>query len=104
MTTEDLYVSDEPRQIVVRDVVMKVRDIPGVEFAKIIRACQNPMTGNLDDIGLYVKTLINEAVIEPKIDVDKLKIGVMLEIQAEIETNLELNPEQLKNIRGMPRK
>ena len=93
-SVENLYVSDEPVEFEVNGVTIKYKELSGLEFTQIS-----------DDLGIdptkpndlsskdYMKEIIERCVIEPTLDVKRLKMDVLVEIVSEIQGDLALESD-----------
>lgn len=88
---ENLYVSDKPVEFEVEGVKIKYKELSGLEFTKISDELgidpNNPEELSSKD---YMRKIINKCVIEPELDVDRLKMNVLLKIVSEVQGGLDV--------------
>jgi len=96
---ENLYVSDEPVEFEVKGVKIKYKELSGLEFTSISDEL-NIDPSNPEELSSrkYMKKIIEKCVIEPKLDVEKLKTDVLLKIVEEVQGGLNIESE-LENLR-----
>ena len=94
---EDWFVKDEPVEIQVAGVRLKVREIPAALYMHLAtQAARN----NKFDTDAYINSLVKEMVLEPEFtdaDLARLKPGIKAKLVKELETLLGVSPEALKN-------
>lgn len=88
---ERLYVSDEPQEIEVKGVTVKYEELSGIEFSKL----SDELGLNPEEPGSalneeYFEKIIDKCVIEPELDVSRLKSDVLLEIVSSIQGEIDL--------------
>jgi len=96
---ENLYVSDEIQEMEIEGVTIKYKELSGTEFAKMSDELdidpENPGSGLNEE---YFEKMINKCVVEPELDVSRLKSGPLMEIMSEIQGGINLG-EDLENFR-----
>lgn len=94
---EDWFIKDEPVEIEVAGVRLKVREIPaGLYMHLASQAVRN----NKFDADAYINSLVKEMVIMPEFtnrDLARLKPGIKAKLMKELEILLGVSPEALKN-------
>lgn len=88
---ENLYVSDEPQEMEIEGVTIKYKELSGTEFAEMSEELdidpQEPGSALNEE---YFEKMIDKCVIEPELDVSRLKSGPLMEIMSEIQGGLTL--------------
>lgn len=89
---EDLYVSNEPREIEINGVVIKYRELSGVEYTEIADELnldpQKPDSVSNTD---FVVLMLGKCIIEPEgLDVKRLKADVLTKLSTAIQSGLNL--------------
>jgi len=95
---ENLYVSDEPQEMEVEGVTIKYKELSGTQFAELTDELDIDPNNPMDASGTeYFQKLIDKCVIEPELDVDRLKSNALIEIVSEIQGNLNVE-QRVENL------
>lgn len=91
---ENLYVDEEPKTIEVEDVEIKIRELSGFDYTDIIDELDvQPGTQEALENTKYMKLLLKKCVVEPELDLDRLKVNVMNKIATEVQQGLNIDTE-----------
>ena len=93
---EALYVSNEVHEIEILGVKIKLRELDTETVYDIL---ERSTVGNNLNKKRYLKELIAAAVVEPKLDVRKLKPSVSAILLSKIESVLGISEEDLEAIK-----
>lgn len=91
-----IYVADDPITIEVNGVEFKLRELDTETVYDIL---EKSTVGNNLNKKRYLKELIAAAVVEPKLDVRKLKPSVSAILLSKIESVLGISEEDLEAIK-----
>ncbi len=94
---EDWFIGDEPVEIQVAGVRLKVREIPAGHYMRLVSQANRSGTFNTN---AYMDILIREMVVEPELaeeDLARLKPGIKATLIKQLEGVLGVTPEALKN-------
>jgi len=91
---EDLYVDEEPKIIEVNGVEIKIQELSGFDYTDIIDELGvTPGSQEALENTKYMKLLLEKCVVEPDIEVEKLKVDAMNKIATEVQQGLNLDEE-----------
>lgn len=96
-TIDSLYVKQDLITINVMGVGMKIKQLSGEDFLKLTEDCFEA-DGKTLKPEKYIPKLINEVVIEPKMEVSRLNIEAYTLIGDEIQRALGLDKVVPKNL------
>lgn len=102
MTEEDvenLYVSEDPLELEIEGVTVKYKELSGIQFAEISEELGvDPNDPQSTPTKKYFKILVDRCVIEPELDIERLKTGVLVELMTEIQGGINVEG-QMENLR-----
>ena len=78
-------------------ITFSIREISGEQYTKIVDMCTNIRTSTLDR-RKYMEELVKACVLEPAIDVHKMKPGPQTALISRIETVLGITEVVQKNL------
>lgn len=91
---ENLYVSDEPKTFEIKGVTITFKELSGIEFTELTDEMGIDPT-KPDELSSkdYMFKLIDKCVIEPELDVERLKTDVLVKIMNEIQGDISLDSD-----------